>query len=104
MNTELITIVERTLPYLVGRIPDSVTQALAEFMLTGVQPRDTFNMDMRTELKSNEGVDQLSTECSILLKYAVWLTYVIEFELPDNKTFQELLRLFCADNNIPETT
>lgn len=102
MNTELITIVERTLPYLVGRIPDSVTQSLAEFMLTGVVDRTAFNIDARNRLRDADREASEDKDHPLHIRFAIWLLYALDHSQPYSLGFQQLLRKFCKDNNIPD--
>lgn len=104
MNTELIAIVERTLPYLVGRIPDSVTQSLSEFVLTGVVDRNAFNIDARNRLRAANRDVSDDNDHPLHIRFAIWLLYILEHSRPDAENFRKLLRQFCEENNIPETT
>ena len=103
MNTELISIVERTLPYLVGRIPDSVTQSLSEYILTGVVDRNAFNIDARNRLRATHRDVSDDSDYPLHIRFTMWLLYILENSRPDAENFRTLLRQFCEDNNIPET-
>lgn len=104
MNTELIAIVERTLPYLVGRIPDSVTQSLSEYLLTGVVDRNAFNIDARNRLRATNRDVFDDSDYPLHIRFTIRLLYILENSRTDGKNFRKLLRQFCEENNIPETT